>query len=72
MPLHLALIAGCRVALLLMHPPRAPKNSKLTVAEPRGSFLGCNLFRFPSFCRDILGPPTEALVKTRKKLEKKN
>lgn len=33
--LYLAHAAGCRVALLLMHPPRT-----LTAAEPRGSHGG--------------------------------
>lgn len=53
MPLYLAHTAGCCVALWLMHPPRAPRSSEWTVAEPRGNLLGHSFFSVSPCCAEI-------------------
>lgn len=55
MPLYLAHTAGCRAALWLMHPPRAPRGSERAVAEPRGNLLGHSFLCFPSSCWHVPG-----------------
>lgn len=60
MPLCFTHTVGCRIALWLMHPPRAPRSSELTVAEAGGNLLGYNLICFPSSIWHIPRTPTEA------------
>lgn len=59
-PLCFTHTVGCRIALWLMHPPRAPRSSELTVAEAGGNLLGYNLICFPSSIWHIPRTPTEA------------
>lgn len=59
-PLCFTHTVGCRIALWLMHPPRAPRSSELTVAEAGGNLLGYNLICFPWSIWHIPRTPTEA------------